>query len=241
MRWVHTLASVHSHSGATSLPCLARGTPGSFNCSCVSFTLPPSYPPSLHGRYPLHRYYEDSDSCAAPSSTSAGILDSRICTSGHSLSNHPMRPCLRLCFSLRAGLANDSLGSRYRRFFGLRTYMAVSSVASSRIEFVSQAFPNLSVLRTILSFPVALHVPSPKRSYFQFLAFSSTREGLPPSRADSLSSAPLRSSGAIENYGSRVENRSRHPHRSAEPSCLRGASTLPETSKLQCGSQTQCH
>ena len=76
MRSVHTLASVHSHSGRTSLPCLALGTPGSLNCSCVSFTLPPSYPPSLHGHYPLPRYYEDSDSCPAPSSTRTGILDS---------------------------------------------------------------------------------------------------------------------------------------------------------------------
>jgi len=76
MRSVHTTSSVHSHRGATSLPCLAFGTPGSFICSCVSFTLPPSYPPSLHGHYPLRRYYEDSDSCPAPFSTKTGILDS---------------------------------------------------------------------------------------------------------------------------------------------------------------------
>jgi len=109
MRSVHTAASVHSHCGATSLPCLAKGTPGSLICSGISFTLPPSCPPSLHGRYPLRRYYEDSDSCPAPFSTKAGILDSWTCTSGHSVSNHPMRPCSGDVSLLRAGLASDSL------------------------------------------------------------------------------------------------------------------------------------
>src|SRR5438552_4279532 len=94
MRSVHTLASVHAHWGATSLPCLAfvRGTPGSLICNCVSFTLPLSCPPWLHGHYPLHSYYGDSDSCSAPSSTRTGLLGSQTCTSGHSVSNHPMRP-----------------------------------------------------------------------------------------------------------------------------------------------------
>jgi hypothetical protein len=88
MRSVHTAASVHSHVGGTSLPCLANGTPGSLICSCISFTLPPSCPPSLHGRYPLHRYYEDSDSCPAPFCTRTGILGSRAYASGHSISTH---------------------------------------------------------------------------------------------------------------------------------------------------------
>ena len=46
-----------------------------------------------------------------------------------------------------------------------------------------------AVLRTIRSLPVALHPVSPRRSYFQFLAGSSAREGLSPSCARSLSSA----------------------------------------------------
>ena len=58
--------------------------------------------------------------------------------------------------AFRAGLANDSLGSRYRRFFGLRSLLAVSSVASGRIEFVSQRlfapqFYGLSVHFQLLS------------------------------------------------------------------------------------------
>jgi hypothetical protein len=45
MRSVHTLASVHVHWGATSLPCLARGTPGRFNCIL--------FPSRLHFPVPL--------------------------------------------------------------------------------------------------------------------------------------------------------------------------------------------
>jgi len=92
MRSVHTTASVHSHWGGTSLPCLAFGTPVSSICSCVSFTLPLSCPPWLHGHYPFHRYYGDSDSCPAPFNTRAGILGSCSYASRHSISTHPMHP-----------------------------------------------------------------------------------------------------------------------------------------------------
>ena len=50
-----------------------------------------------------------------------------------------MRPCSGHASLLRAGLASDSLWIGYRRFFGLRTLLAVSSVACSRIEFVAWA------------------------------------------------------------------------------------------------------
>jgi hypothetical protein len=137
MRWVHTAASVHSHCGGTSLPCLACGTPGSFICSCVGFTLPPSCPPSLRGHYPFHRYYEDSESCPAPCSTRTGFLGSWVCASGHSVSTHPMRP--------RGGVALSPPRTwppirlvGYRRFFGLRSFLAGSSVAFGRIEFVAR-------------------------------------------------------------------------------------------------------
>ena len=139
MRSVHTLASVHSHCGATSLPGLARGTPGSLICSCVSFTPPPSCPPWLHGRYSLRRYYGDSDSCPAPSGTRTGLLDYLTCISGHSVSNHPMRPRLPAILLVPGGLGLRLALWRYRRFFGLRSFLVVSSVASGRIEFVSRA------------------------------------------------------------------------------------------------------
>jgi len=113
MRSVHTAASVHSHWGGTSLPCLASGTPGSLICSCVSFTLPLSCPPSLHGRYPLLGYYEDSDFCPALFGTRTGILGSLTCASGHSVSIHRMRPCrgyASLRFRLGLRLALGAIG-----------------------------------------------------------------------------------------------------------------------------------
>ena len=168
MRSVHTLASVQAHCWGTSLPCLAFGTPGRGICSCVSFTLPPSCPPWLHGRYPLPCYYGDSDSCSAPSSNGAGLLGSRACTSGHSASSHPMRPRSPALLLVPDGLGQRFALGRYRQFFGLRSLLAVSSVASGRIEFVlSASLARLSVLRTIRSLPVDLHLVSPRRSYYQ--------------------------------------------------------------------------
>lgn len=158
-RSVHNPSSVHSHIGGTSLPCLAKGTPGSLICSCVSLTLPPSCPPSLHGRYPLLRYYEDSDSCPAPFRTRTGILGSRTRASGHSVSTHQMRPCDGYALAPPQAWPPTRLGG-YRRFFGLRSFPAVSSVASSRIEFVLWTAIGSISLRTIHSLSVALHLTS---------------------------------------------------------------------------------
>jgi hypothetical protein len=129
MRSVHTLASVQSHFWGTSLPCLAFGTSGSRHCDCASFTPPPSCPPWLHGHYPLRRYYGDSDSCPAPSSTRTGLLDYRTCISRHSVSIHPMRPRSPAMLLVPGGLDPRFALGRYRRFFGLRSLLAVSSVA----------------------------------------------------------------------------------------------------------------
>ena len=158
MRSVQTSACVHAQRGATSLPCLACGTPGSPSCFGWSFTLSPSCPPWLHGRYPLPGYYGDSDSCSAPSGTRAGILDYGACTSRHSVSNHPMRPRSPAMLLAPEGLGHRFAVDRYRRFFGLRSLLAVSSVASSRIEFVWQRsfasqFYGLSVHFRLLSTP----------------------------------------------------------------------------------------
>ena len=137
MRSVHTLASVQAHCWGTSPPCLAFGTPGSSNCVCVSFTRSPSCPPWLHGHYPLHRYYEDSDSCPAPSSArQVSLIHEQALPDIPS----PTTPCApapaMLCVPGRLGPPIRLAG--YRRFFGLRSLVAVSSVASGRIEFVSQ-------------------------------------------------------------------------------------------------------
>ena len=176
MRSVHTLASVQAHFGLTSLPCLARGTPGRFNCCAVSFTLPPSCPPWLHGRYPLPRYYGDSDSCPAPSSTRTGLLDYGSCISGHSVSNHPMRPRFPAILLVPGGLGLRFALARYRRFFGFRSLLAVSSIASGRIEFVSRAFNARPFYG--LSFRFQL-LPTPRRR--DAVTFHSWREA-PPQR-----------------------------------------------------------
>ena len=159
MRSVHTASSVHSHWGGISLPCLAKGTPGSLICSCVAFTLPLSCPPSLHGRYPLPRSYEGSDSCSAPFCTRTGILGSCTDASGHSISTHVIRPCASDALALAQAWPPIRFGG-YRRFFGLRTLPAVSSVVSSRIEFVLGIAIGFLSLRTIRSLPVALHLTS---------------------------------------------------------------------------------
>jgi hypothetical protein len=144
------------------------------NCDCVSFTHPPSCPPWLHGRYPLPRYYGDSDSCPAPSSTRTGLLDYRTCISRHSVSNHPMRPRLPAMLLVPGGLGLRFALCRYRRFFGLRSSLAVWSVASGRIEFVSRAFQARQFYG--LSFRFQLLSPSRRRDA---VTFNSWREAPP--------------------------------------------------------------
>ena len=107
LRSVHTLASVHVHWGATSLPCLARGTPGRFNCLGVSFTPSLSCPPWLHGRYPLPRYYGDSDSCSARSGTEQVSLVHTLELLDIPSPTTPCAPVCRHCFG------SGRLGQRF--------------------------------------------------------------------------------------------------------------------------------
>ncbi len=137
--------------------------------------LPPSCPPWLHGRYSLHRYYGDSDSCPAPSSTKAGILDYLTCISRHSVSTHPMRP-RRPAILLVPGGLGPRFACGYRRFFGFRSLLAVSSVASGRIEFVSRAY----VARQLYGLSFRFQLLSTSRRRFA-VTFNSWREA-PPQR-----------------------------------------------------------
>ena len=98
-----------------------------------------------------------------------------------------MRPCSGYTSCSRQAWPPIRFG--YRQSLGLRSILGVSSVASGRIEFVSQVLTEPAFLRTIPSLPVALHEALLARSYFPFLAGSTAREGLPPSSARSLSSA----------------------------------------------------
>jgi hypothetical protein len=103
-----------------------------------------------------------------------------------------MRPRLPAMLLAPGGLGQRFALLGYRQFFGLRSLLAVSSVASGRIEFGSQLpigpqFYGLSVHFQLLS--TRCHHPC---SYFQLPAGSSAREGLSPSNARLLPSARLR-------------------------------------------------
>jgi hypothetical protein len=109
----------------------------------------------------------------------------------------PTTPCAPIpaLLLVRAGLAPDSLccaigGSSD---FALYSQSRQSHKAESSL---CCGLSGPSVLRTILSFPVALHALSPGRSYFQLVAGSTATEGLPPSYARSFSSARARASRA---------------------------------------------
>lgn len=99
MRSVQTARSTHHQRSWASPACLAptgRGTGAGGSSLCWFITHPLSCVPSLHGRYPLRRYYGRSDSCRAVLRASgherclspAGLPDYGTGTSGHSVSNH---------------------------------------------------------------------------------------------------------------------------------------------------------
>ena len=91
-------------SGACQVNCAWLSPPLASPCGhsrrlvsvVLSVMLPPSCVPSLHGRYPLHCYYERSDSrqpnawtlCPTRPPALAGLPDYCRRTSGHSISNH---------------------------------------------------------------------------------------------------------------------------------------------------------
>ena len=136
LRSVHTAASVPSHWGDTALPGLAFGTPGSLICSCISFPLPPACPPWLHGRYPLHRCYEGSDSCPAPAAPGQVSLVHQFVLPDLPSPPTEYRPCGGNALLPPQAWPPLRFGG-YRRCFGFRAVPAVSAVVFSRIEFGS--------------------------------------------------------------------------------------------------------
>src|SRR3954471_4842004 len=92
-----------------------------------------------------------------------------------------MRSRLPAILLVPGGLGHRFPFSGYRRFFGLRSWLAVSSVASGRIEFVSQhvfvpQFYGLSIHFQLLSTPCRHDAVT-----FSYPAGSSAGEGLSPS------------------------------------------------------------
>src|SRR5258708_3895488 len=157
MRSVQTSASVHAHWGATSLPCLARGTPGRLSCFGLSFTLSPSCPPSLHGRYSLHRYYGDSDSCAAPIEHRHRSPDFHAGT----FQPRPLQPPLRSEWSPLERAVGTPFAWLAPRASPWLCRLAVSGLAVSSSTVWSHCF-GLS-----RSLPAALHDDSHHRSCLQ--------------------------------------------------------------------------
>ena len=100
----------------------------------------------------------------------------RTCTSRHSVSNHPCAPVFRPCFFAPGGLGQRLAFARYRRFFGLRTLLAVSSVASGRIEFVLRAY----IARQLYGLSIHFQLLSTRHRWLA-VTFSSWREA-PPKR-----------------------------------------------------------
>ena len=138
---------------------------------------PLSYVPSLHGRYPLHRYYGRSDfrrTVLSPRfEAEFRALPGRKFTaylsfaSNHSVSSHVMcaperYPCHRRLSvpdtgqrprGCSADFPQGSLGSGSR----FRVSMARSPVTPHRIEFIGEGLTAPLRLRTGCSLPVALH------------------------------------------------------------------------------------
>ena len=138
----------------------------------------------------------------------------------------PCAPVFRRYFLFRAGLAPDSLclaiggSSDFAQWSqSHQSHQAVSSLCRGRMT-------RPSVLRTIFSFPVALHIPSAVCSYFQLVAGSSATEGLSPSHARSLSSArprPVPGRSGLITLTARIFSNTRRLH----TCCARGTGRGP--------------
>jgi hypothetical protein len=147
------------------------GTRVGLSSGILSFILPPSCVPSLHGHYPLRCYYERSDSVPGGSSThrtehelrrlQRGIPAYCIRSSDHSVSNHQrgvgrsrgISPC-------RSAIARGVYPPRQaspllRRLAHRRRPNQVHIARHSRRP----------LLRTGRSRSVALHAALPRRSY----------------------------------------------------------------------------
>ena len=165
----------HSADSTTGEP--ARALALVFFSVFLSFALPPSCVPWLHGRYPLRSYYGRSDSRRTGARTlgpfcpshPAGLPGFLVEASGHSVSNHQR---------------TDRGSPGCQRVFPPRQASSFASRLAQprRPNRVHGDCPHgLSVLRTGRSRSVALHPVLPRRSYGSIPHDSSPhRGGLPP-------------------------------------------------------------
>ena len=139
-------------------------------------------PPSLHGRYPLLRYYEDSDP-DWPFRHQPWFPDSRHLNFQ--------------TFHLQPSAVLDQTRSTPSTLAALfRSGFAVSLAGSPKppTESSSPCSQQGTLFRTVRSLPVALHPGvSPRRSYFPLLALKCwPGQGLPPCGSSALSGARAR-------------------------------------------------
>ena len=162
-------------SGRTAL----RHYPDPFGMEFQRRPPPRPCPPSLHGRYSLHRYYEDSDP-DRPVRHRPWFPDSRHLN----FQTFHLQPSAVLPWT-------RSTPSTPRALFC--SGFAVCSAGSPEppTESSSPGPVLRTLLRTVRSLPVALHPGvSPRRSYFQLLALQCRPgQGLSPCSSSALSGA----------------------------------------------------
>jgi hypothetical protein len=148
----------------------------------------PSYVPSLHGRYPLLRYYGRSDPGSTLCRPLPGFPDSRhqnfppFCLQPSAVLDQTRSTASTLAALFRSGFALHSQARQNRR--------------PNRVHFLHPCGCNL--LRTGGSLPVALHPGlSPRCSYFQLLALQCRPgQGLSPCCSSALSGARARTASS---------------------------------------------
>ena len=147
------------------------GTRVGLSSGILSFIRPPSYVPSLHGHYPLPRYYERSDS--VPGGSSAHGLEHERRLSQHGIPAYCIRLSDRSVSNHLRGVGR-SRGISPGRSAIARGFCPPRQASPFLRRLAHRRRPNRvhvarhrrrSLLRTGRSRSVALHAVLPRRSY----------------------------------------------------------------------------
>ncbi len=214
MRSVQTLRSTHPHRSRASPACvggLAAATGASLSSSFCCFTHPLSCVPSLHGRYPLPRYYGRSDSRRAVLRATAAMNAALAPAGLPDYGRRDFRPFRLQPSARRPGARPDVRrfgSSPIARATGFATHSKARPPTPTESSSRRTALPEPSVLRTGRSRSVALHPASRRRSYGSIPHGSSPQgNGLSPFCLHALSGARARTflsaSGATGGWADR--------------------------------------